>query len=100
MFSLIQGIRAIEVLLYYLIIYRHANLQFATLGHATSRDVVFGGYSIPMEATILADLDSIHSDRSVWKDPEVFRPQRFIAEDGTIQNPEEFIPFFTGNLNI
>lgn len=76
---------------------RHASLMFTTLGHSTSRDVEFGGYSIPMEATLLADMDSINRDRSVWKDPEVFRPQRFIAEDGTIQTPEEFIPFFLGH---
>lgn len=75
---------------------RHANLSLTSLGHATSRDVTFHGYLIPREATILADIDSVNIDKSVWEDPEVFRPQRFIDESGSLQKPEEFMPFFIG----
>lgn len=41
---------------------------------------------------------ALHMDPDVWEDPEVFRPQRFLAEDGSLLKPPEFIPFQTGNV--
>ena len=75
---------------------RHANLAFTTLPHATSRDIWFGGYLIPRGTTVLGDLDSVNNDKEQWKDPEVFRPQRFIDESGSLKTPEQFIPFSLG----
>ena len=60
-------------------------------------DTIFNGHLIPMEATILGDLDSVNQGRELWKDPEVFQPQRFIDESGCLTTPEYFIPFFIGN---
>ena len=54
------------------------------------------GYLIPSEATTLPDFDSVCSDVTMWEDPEVFRPSRFIGENGSLLNPPEFIPFFIG----
>lgn len=66
--------------------------------HATSQDVIFNGYLIPKEATILGDLDSVHHDSKFWKDPEMFRPHRFIDESGSLVTPEQLIPFFLGEF--
>ena len=76
---------------------RHANLTITSLGHATSEDVTFVGYKVPTDAIILADMDSVNNDRRTWGDPQKFRPERFIAEDGSLLKIEEFIPFFLGN---
>ena len=76
--------------------YRHANLGFTTLPHATSRDIEFCGHLIPKGTTVLGDLDSVMNDREQWNDPEVFRPQRFIDESGSLKTPEHFIPFSLG----
>ena len=76
--------------------------MITSLGHATSHDVTFNGYMIPAESIILADFDSVFHDSTVWKEPDDFRPQRFIAEDGSVLKIEEHIPFFVGkscNIN-
>lgn len=35
-------------------------------------------------------------DRKLWGDPENFRPERFISEDGKLLRPEALIPFGSG----
>ena len=75
-------------------------MTFTSGRHAAPQNISFSGYRIPMEATILADIDSVFNDRTIWKDPEIFRPQRFIAEDGALLKVEEFIPFFVGNVSL
>ena len=77
---------------------RHANITITSLPHATSQDVLLDGYRIPSDAIILADLDSVNSDRAKWKDPGAFRPHRFINKDGSLLGVEEFTPFFLGNV--
>ena len=71
--------------------------MITSLGHATSEDITFVGYKVPVDAIILADMDSVNNDRRTWGDPGKFRPERFIAEDGSLLKIEEFIPFFLGN---
>ena len=70
-------IQIIDSLLYNCVAFltRHAGLGFTSLPHATSQDVLLDGYRIPSDAIILADLDSVNSDQTKWKDPEVFRPR-------------------------
>ena len=97
-------VRIIDTLLYNYVMLifftRHADLGFTSLPHATSQDVLLDGYRIPSDAIILADLYSVNSDRTTWKDPEVFRPHRFINKDGSLLNVEEFMPFFLGNVKL
>ena len=78
---------------------RHADLTPTTLARAVSRDTIFNGYLIPTDATILGDVDSVNQNRELWKDPDVFRHQRFIDESGCLTTPEYFVPFFIGNVN-
>jgi len=35
-------------------------------------------------------------DPSVWSDPEVFRPERFIDEDGKLVGRDRIVPFGLG----
>lgn len=39
---------------------------------------------------------TIHMDPSYWHDPLVFKPERFINEDGSLAKPKAFMPFQTG----
>lgn len=60
-------------------------------------DVKVGGYVIPRGSVVIASLWSIFYDPEFWGDPEVFRPERFLTNDGTRpQKPERFIPFSYG----
>ncbi|XP_045190792.1 cytochrome P450 2U1-like [Mercenaria mercenaria] len=64
--------------------------------HAVHDDVTFRGYTIPKETTILVNLHSVLKDPTIWKDPNCFRPDRFLNENGKVTVPAEFIPFSIG----
>lgn len=64
--------------------------------HAVHEDVTFRGYNIPKESTIFVNLHSVLKDPEIWSDPDCFRPERFINEDGCVSIPKEFIPFSIG----
>lgn len=56
-------------------------------------DTNLGGYNIPKNTTILIGLRSVHMDYNHWGDPECFRPERFIDEEGKTIKDEFFMPF-------
>lgn len=63
-----------------------------------TRDTVLDKYYIPKDTTILISLYSVHMSPEIWGDPEVFRPERFLDEEGKITSHEKFIPFGLGLL--
>lgn len=54
------------------------------------------GYTIPKNTTILIGLRTVHMDTEFWKDPEVFRPERFLDANMKIKSVERFVPFGAG----
>ncbi|KAJ8041139.1 Cytochrome P450 2U1 [Holothuria leucospilota] len=61
------------------------------------RDVKLAGYDIPKGTRIFFNLWGVLNDQDYWKDPEVFRPSRFLSEDGkTVIEHERFIPYGLG----
>ena len=82
----------------YFVFTRHANITTTGHPHATSHDVILGGYRIPSDAIVLADYDSLNNDQREWKNPEVFQPKRFIDKDGSVLKLDHFAPFFLGNV--
>ncbi|XP_077271483.1 cytochrome P450 18a1 [Temnothorax americanus] len=75
---------------------RRSNLVPLGTPHATTRDVELDGYKIPAGTTVIPLLYSVHMDTELWDDPEAFRPNRFLAEDGKVRKPNYFIPFGVG----
>jgi Cytochrome P450 len=49
----------------------------------TLQETTLGGYKLPKHTTVLLGLKHVHMDASYWKDPEVFRPERFIEQNAT-----------------
>ena len=42
---------------------------------------------------------SVHNDTRIWDKPGVFKPERFITEDGKFQAPKEgFFAFGSGKI--
>jgi len=61
-----------------------------------SSPVEVGGYTIPKDAIVFTVFRSCLRDASIWGDPEVFRPERWI-EDGKLKPTNEaFLPFSVG----
>ena len=54
------------------------------------------GYTIPKDATILFNLNGVHNNKTTWGDPEVFRPERFLNDDGEFVKHPHVIPFGIG----
>ena len=42
------------------------------------------GYNIPKNIVVLCNLWGVHHDKEFWKDPDLFRPSRFLDENGDI----------------
>nr|QNN89100.1 cytochrome P450 [Azadirachta indica] len=63
--------------------------------HESSTECTVGGYHVPAGTQLLVNSGAVHMDPELWKDPEMFKPERFQ------QNEEEkvgckFIPFGSG----
>uniref|UniRef100_A0A0B7B9W2 Cytochrome P450 n=1 Tax=Arion vulgaris TaxID=1028688 RepID=A0A0B7B9W2_9EUPU len=62
-----------------------------------TRDIDFRGYIIAKDTQIFVNFDSILHDKSLWGDEaDVFKPERFIAADGSLLSLETWIPFSLG----
>ncbi|XP_076465274.1 cytochrome P450 2B4-like isoform X3 [Babylonia areolata] len=64
--------------------------------HASAYDVRFRGYVIPKDAIIVPALTCALQDPDIWRDPEEFRPERFIGPEGKLIRSDELIPFSMG----
>lgn len=64
--------------------------------HATDRTVEFEGHLIPKNTHVIPLLHAVHMDEEVWDQPEAFRPERFLTEEGKVFKPKEFMPFGSG----
>ncbi|XP_056410278.1 vitamin D 25-hydroxylase [Hyla sarda] len=77
-------------------ILRFCNIAPLGIFHATSRDTVVRGYSIPEGTTVITNLYSVHYDEKYWSRPEIFCPERFLDGAGQFAKKEAFVPFSLG----
>lgn len=64
--------------------------------HATDRTVELEGHLIPKNTHVIPLLHGVHMDPEVWDQPEEFRPERFLTEEGKLHKPKHFMPFGAG----
>jgi cytochrome P450 len=78
-------------------IQRHFTLlPIGGLSHSNhSSEIHYRGYRIPKDSHIIANLDQIHHDGTVWKNPKTFDPENFL-ENGKIANLDKLVPFGIG----
>ncbi|XP_030056904.1 vitamin D 25-hydroxylase isoform X2 [Microcaecilia unicolor] len=77
-------------------ILRFCNVVPLGIFHATSKETVVRGYSIPKDTTVITNLYSVHYDEKYWHDPDIFYPERFLNSSGQFVKKEAFIPFSLG----
>jgi len=75
---------------------RYASILCLSFPHACTKNIKIGEYVLPKGTFILQNLYAIHYDPNYWGDPEVFRPERFLNDQGQAQQPEYLIPFSAG----
>ncbi|GIY91674.1 cytochrome P450 1A2 [Caerostris extrusa] len=76
------------------------NVPFTATRRAVE-DIHINGYVIPKGTELYANLWALHNDPDYWDQPEVFRPERFLTNDGKefIKNPKSYAPFSIGRRN-
>jgi cytochrome P450 family 2 subfamily U polypeptide 1 len=62
----------------------------------TVSDTELDGCTIPVNSTVIVNLWSAHMDPTAWNDPHLFKPDRFLNEEGNIVNRERVIVFGLG----
>ncbi|GMS92980.1 hypothetical protein PENTCL1PPCAC_15155, partial [Pristionchus entomophagus] len=78
---------------------RFANILQTNVERVTVRDVEIRGQIIPKDTWVNADIHYVMSNDPLFENPEEFRPERYIAEDGkTLLKDlmERTIPFSIG----
>ena len=72
----------------------------ATLaGTNAIRDTTIAGYHIPKGTFVCLNLAKVHEDNREWPEPEKFKPERFLVEDGKFVGWNKlrgFMPFGIG----
>lgn len=80
---------------------RHPPSHFL-LSHAATEDTKLAGYTIPAKANVEFYTAWVTQDPNLWKDPDEFRPERFLNGDGVnvditgMKGPVKMLPFGAG----
>lgn len=74
----------------------HSFIPATTGPRRALQATTLGGYHIPKNTTILIGSHSVHMEKALWHDPEVYRPERFLDENGKIINAEHLVIFGQG----
>nr|AID69233.1 cinnamate 4-hydroxylase [Garcinia mangostana] len=67
--------------------------------HMNLNDAKLGGYDIPAESKILVNAWWLANNPANWKNPEEFRPERFLEEESKVEangNDYKYLPFGVG----
>ncbi|XP_065852091.1 cytochrome P450 98A2 [Euphorbia lathyris] len=67
------------------------------LPHRANADVKIGGYDVPKGSNVHVNVWAVARDPSVWKNPNEFRPERFLEEDVDMKGHDfRLLPFGAG----
>ncbi|XP_030582480.1 cytochrome P450 2J2-like [Archocentrus centrarchus] len=77
-------------------IQRMANIIPLNVARMATKDTTVDKYTIPKGTMILATLDSVLRDESMWETPHSFNPQHFLDRDGKFRKRDAFLPFSAG----
>jgi hypothetical protein len=76
-----------------------ASGMMTLVGTNAIRDTTIAGYHIPKGTFVCLNLPKVHEDNREWPEPEKFKPERFLDEDGKFVGWNKlcgFMPFGIG----
>ncbi|KAJ0178311.1 hypothetical protein K1T71_006134 [Dendrolimus kikuchii] len=74
---------------------RMSSVAAVGIPHMALEDAILGSYLIPKGTFILLSMYQLHHAQH-WKDPYVFRPERFLTKDGNLMQDDWLMPFGAG----
>nr|XP_002125554.2 cytochrome P450 2A13 [Ciona intestinalis] len=77
-------------------VYRCMTLVPLGVQHQTTKDVEISGYCIPKDTVVFTNIDAVHHDPNIWKNPSEFNIYRHIDKDGKFIPSKKVIPFGIG----
>lgn len=75
---------------------RFASVHVVAAPRTNVEEASVCGFRIPAGSRVLANLWLAHRDTGFWREPHVFDPTRFLAEDGRPERKDAFLPFGLG----
>ncbi|CAL8358513.1 unnamed protein product [Boreogadus saida] len=72
------------------------NILPLNLIRVTNKETHLGKYTIPKGTMVMATLNSVLHDESMWETPDSFNPQHFLDKNGKARKREAFLPFSAG----
>ncbi|XP_072014875.1 cytochrome P450 2J4-like [Amphiura filiformis] len=77
-------------------IQRFASILFMVSPRYNRSQVEFRGFTIPKGTHVISNVYSVTRDPSVWDEPDVFKPERFLDGDGQVKKIPQQIVFGAG----
>ncbi|XP_072015531.1 cytochrome P450 2A10-like isoform X2 [Amphiura filiformis] len=77
-------------------LHRITSLAPLSVFHVAGDTTTFRGYTILKNSVVISNLYAVRHSPEIWGDPEKFRPERFLDDDGNFLEPDELIPFGVG----
>ncbi|KAM9309813.1 cytochrome P450 4B1-like [Pholidichthys leucotaenia] len=70
------------------------------IGRIITKPIIFpDGRTLPAGSYVGTSVYGVHRNASVWENPNVFDPLRFLPENVTKRSPHAFVPFSAGPRN-
>ena len=74
-------------------------LAFNGIPRESTRAIKLDGYDIPKGTRMQTAIYEIMHDPTYWQDPEEYRPERFLSQDGKFLSDPRFVAFGMGKRN-
>ncbi|XP_023222873.1 cytochrome P450 4C1-like [Centruroides sculpturatus] len=72
---------------------------FPLIGRKNPSEMKIGNYVLPANSTLVINIYGIHHNPSVYENPEVFDPDRFLFENYKNLHPYAYLAFAVGPRN-